>query len=274
MSASINSETDQPADQPPDGKGGTTSSSGFSDRFGNYLPGRREALFLAGGTMAGVLLGGGGVFAAHRESPPPQRDDSVELTAKEARERLEAGNARYLAGTPQYPDQGLRRRQELTEGQHPFAVVLSCADSRVDPETLFDQGLGDLFVVRSAGQVIDDAVLGSLQYGVEHLGVRLVVVLGHSRCGAVTATIETLKSGKPTGTAIDSLVAGITPAVREAQKLGAEEDELLDVAIQINVEHLVTQLKGAPVVGAAASRRETKVIGAVYDLEGGEVEWI
>jgi carbonic anhydrase len=136
--------------------------------------------------VVGALLGGGGVLATHRESPPPQRDDSVELTAKQARERLEAGNARYLAGTPQYPDQGLRRRRELTEEQHPFAAVLSCADSLLDPDSLFDP----------------DSLL--------------LVVLGHSRCGAVTATIETLKGGKPTGTAIDSLVAGITPAVKEA----------------------------------------------------------
>jgi carbonic anhydrase len=274
MSTSIDALADPAKDPRPDGKGATTSSTGIRDRFGEYLPARRELLFLAGGAAVGAMLGSGGVAATHRESPPPQRDDAVELTAKEARERLEAGNARYLAGTPLYPDQHPIRREELAKAQHPFAAVLSCADSRVDPEALFDQGLGDLFVVRSAGQVIDDVALGSLQYGVEHLGVCLLVVLGHTGCGAVTATIETLKGGKPTGTAIDSLVKGITPAVKEALKLGAEGDELLDVAVTINVEHLVARLKEAPVVGPATSRRELRVVGAVYGLETGEVDWI
>lgn len=273
MSVFTDSEPESAHSSPAHDRGGTTNSSLSSDRFGDYLPGRRDVLYLAGGAVIGTLLGAGGVFAAHRESPPPQRDDDVELDAKEARERLEAGNARYRAGTPQYPDQSLTRRQDLTKGQKPFAAVLSCADSRVDPEVLFDQGLGDLFVVRSAGQVIDDVVLGSLQYGVEHLKVSLLVVLGHSQCGAVKATVETLEGGKPTGTALDSLVAGITPAVKEAKKLGAEGDELLDVAVQLNVEHLVARLKDAPLIGAAASRRELKVVGAVYGLDTGEVDW-
>lgn len=274
MSASTDDEPDGAPGTSSAGKGGITSSAISVERLGEYLPGRREVLFLAGGAALGGLLGAGGMRMTHRETLPPQRDDSVEITAKEARERLETGNARYLAGKPLYPDQEVARRQELTKEQRPFAAVLSCADSRVDPEALFDQGLGDLFVVRSAGQVVDDVVLGSLQYGVEHLHVTLLVVLGHSHCGAVKAAVETAKGGKPTGTAIDTLVAGTMPAVKEAQKLGAEEEELLEVAVQINVEQIVTKLKAAPVIGAASSRREIKVLGAVYSLETGEVEWI
>lgn len=231
-------------------------------------------LLLGGGAAVGALLGGGGVLAADRETPPPQRDDAVKLTAEAARERLEAGNARYLAGTPQYPDQDPGRREELVKGQHPFVAVLSCSDSRVDPESLFDQGLGDLFVVRSAGQVMDSVGLGSLQYVVEHLGVGLVLVLGHTGCGAVQATIESLESGERAGTAIDSLVAGIIPAVEKAHRHGAEGAELLDAAVRINVERIVALLKKAPVIGAAASSHEIEVLGAVYDLEVGRVDWL
>jgi carbonic anhydrase len=231
-------------------------------------------LLLGGGAVVGALFGGGSVLVANRETPAPQRDDAVPLTPKAARERLEAGNARYLAGTPQHPDQDSSRREGLVRGQHPFVTVLSCSDSRVDPEALFDQGLGDLFVVRGAGQVVDSVGLGSLQYGVEHLGSGLVLVLGHTGCGAVQATIESLESGEHTGTALDSLVAGITPAVEEARRHGAEGDELLNAAVQINVERLVAFLKQAPVIGAAASSHETEVLGAVYDLETGKVNWL
>jgi carbonic anhydrase len=242
-----------------------------------YLPGRREAIFLAGGLLLGGAAGAGAGYLGVRPSPvaaPPQRDDEAEVTAKAAKERLEQGNARFVAGRPLFPDQAVSRRDTVAEAQHPFAAVLSCADSRVPPETLFDQGLGDLFVVRSLGQVVDHAVLGSLQYGVEHLGVSLLVVLGHSACGAVKATIEAAAGAKPNGTDVDALVAGMTPAVKEAKGLGAQDDELLDVSIQINVEHIVENLKQAAVIGEAASLRKIKVVGGLYDLATGEVEWL
>jgi carbonic anhydrase len=239
-----------------------------------YLPGRREALFLAGGVLLGGAVGAGGLLASHREPAVPERDDEAELTARDGKERLEAGNARYVAGAPLHPDQSVERRALLAEGQRPFAAILSCADSRVPPETLFDQGIGDLFVARSAGQVIDRAVMGSLQYGVEHLGVSLLVVLGHSRCGAVKATVEYLDSEEATGTDIDALVTAILPAVKEAEELGAEGDDLLDTSININVERIVEKLKGAPLIAEAASLRTIKVVGAVYDLATGEVDWL
>jgi carbonic anhydrase len=242
------------------------------DSIGNALPGRREALFLGSGALAGVLLGGCGAYVAGREPPSPQRDDAVTLTADQVRERLQAGNVRYRAGTPQYPDQDVNRRRALEKGQYPFAVILACADSRVSPEILFDQGLGDLFVVRTAGQVVDDVAMGSMQYAVEHLDVNLVVVLGHSSCGAVTATLGAVKSGKSTGTPIDSLVTGIRPAVEEARRRDVEGEELLDVAVRINVERGVARLKKAPAVGATRSH-EVEVLGAHYDLGSGGVEW-
>jgi len=240
-----------------------------------YLPNRREAIFLGVGGVLGGLLGAGVMNKLNTPKLTPDRNDAAVPNSKQARELLEAGNARFVAGIPTRPDQSLARRAVVAGGQHPFAAVLSCADSRVPPEVLFDQGLGDLLVVRSAGQVVDKAVLGSIQYGVEHLGTPLLVVLGHSACGAVTATIEAIQTkAKPSGTAIDDLVAAIKPAVVEAEELGAEEDALLDAAIGINVERTVEALKSDHLVGKFVAKRTLKVVGAVYDLATGEVEWL
>ena len=111
-------------------------------------------------------------------------------SADAALAKLIAGNRRYVQHRQQYPDQSLPHRKELVSGQHPFAVILGCADSRVPPELLFDQGLGDLFVIRVAGNLVDDVVLGSIEYAVEHLGTKLIMVLGHEKCGAVSAAVE------------------------------------------------------------------------------------
>jgi carbonic anhydrase len=253
--------------------------AGHTGRFTKYLPSRREALFLLGGSVAGGSFAGGAwgatAVSAGAADAAAERSDDDKLTSRQALARLAAGNARFVAGTAVHPDQGVDRRTALREGQHPFAAVLACADSRVAPELLFDQGLGDLFVVRSAGQVLDHAVLGSLQYGVGELETPLLVVLGHSRCGAVKATIETIeKHAEPSGTDIDALVAAIRPAVEEAEELGASEKNLLSVSIDMNVERVVEHLKTAPVLAAAAKLRKVKIVGATYDLGTGQVEWL
>lgn len=249
------------------------------DKAEPYLPGRREALFLLGGGMLGAgtmkvagLFGGDAEHAAHGAA---DRHDEETLSAKEARTRLIEGNERFVKGASVHPDMGLERRAELKKAQHPFATILSCADSRVPPELLFDQGLGDLFVVRSAGHVVDQAVLGSLQYGIAELGTPLLVVLGHSKCGAVKATIESIeKHAKPTGTSIDALVRAITPAVHEAEELGTSEEKMLGVAVDLNVELVAEHLKQAPVLAKASLTRQVKVLGAVYSVSTGEVEWL
>ena len=254
------------------------AAEGRAAAIAKFLPGRREALFLLGGSILGAS--GGGAFAASAASgdshgEAPERDDKDELTSKEALELLKAGNERFVHGSAVHPDQAVDRRKALREGQHPFAAILSCADSRVPPELVFDQGFGDLFVVRSAGQVIDHAVMGSLQYGIAELGVPLLVVMGHSRCGAVKATIEAVeKHVKPTGTDIDALVAAIKPSVEEAHELGATEKNILPVSIDLNVERVVEQLKHAPVLSAASKTRKVKIVGATYDLATGEVDWL
>ncbi len=260
-------ETDDEDDDTPPSKSGIDA----------YLPNRRDALWMLGGTLLGGLVGFEAAGVSHGEATAtaPDRNDATVLTYKQARAVLEEGNARYVAGMPLRPDQTVGRRTALVAGQHPFAAILSCADSRVAPEVLFDQGLGDLFVVRSAGQVVDRAVLGSLQYGVEHLTPPLLVVLGHSACGAVKATLEAVETkAKASGTAIDDLVTAIKPSIIEAEEIGTDEKSMLDVAIALNVERVVESLKEDHVVGEAVAKRKLKVVGAVYDLATGSLDWL
>ena len=135
---------------------------------------------------AGLLSGSQVAYAAD-----PTHADQPTVPPAEAISKLKEGNGRYAGGNLQHPGQTIERRVELAKSQHPFATIVSCSDSRVPPEIVFDQGLGDLFVVRVAGNVIDDHGLGSIEYSVDHLGVRLIVVLGHQSCGAVKAARET-----------------------------------------------------------------------------------
>jgi len=180
--------------------------------------------------------------------------------------RLMAGNRRYVAGQPTHPDRTPARRRELAAGQRPFAAILGCADSRVPPEILFDQGLGSLFVVRVAGNIVDDAVLGSLEYAVEHLGVSLVVVLGHTGCGAVQAAIS---GGSPAG-AIARVVDAILPAVEIAQ---AMPGAVAENAVRVNVARMVRQLAAAePILATAQAEGRLQITGAMYDLFTGIVQ--
>jgi carbonic anhydrase len=243
------------------------------DAAGSGWTGRRQALLLGGGAVGGALLGAGGTRWAGRDTPAPQRDDGVTLTEPQARSRLEDGNTRFRTGRAIHPDQSAARRDDLVGGQHPVAVVIACSDSRVVPETLFDQGLGDLFVIRTAGQVLDDVALGSVQYAVQHLGVELVVMLGHSSCGAVTAAVEAVEGGDgPSGTPIDSLVEALRPAVEQARTDGAGKEDLLDAAIRINSRRGVAQLQQTPALRGTGGR-VTRTVGAYYALDGGGVTW-
>jgi carbonic anhydrase len=190
--------------------------------------------------------------------------------ADEALERLVAGNRRFVAGNRAYPDQTPAHLRELVAGQHPFAAILRCADSRVPPEIIFDQGLGDLLTVRVAGNIVDNASLGSLEYAVQHLGVPLVVVLGHCGCGAVQATMA---GGQSQGQ-IATLVAAIQPAV-EQSKTGPGEtlDLALAHAVRINVAMVVRQLRTAALILAPlVEEGKIKILGAHYDLASGVVE--
>src|SRR5213594_1967927 len=139
--------------------------------------------------------------------------DQPSVAPAEAISKLKEGNGRYTSGNLQHPGQTTDRRTELAKSQYPFATVVSCSDSRVPPEIVFDQGLGDLFIVRVAGNVLNDEGLGSIEYAVDHLGTRLILVLGHQRCGAVQAAKETIAAKGKAAAHIQSLVTAIKPAV-------------------------------------------------------------
>jgi carbonic anhydrase len=216
---------------------------------------------LLGLTAAAVLL----TFPA---IPGAAQKHEDKVTADSALSELRAGNARYVAQKYQHPHESAALRRQLASGQHPHAEVLSCSDSRVPPELLFDQGLGDLFIVRVAGNVASDTELGSLEYGAEHLHVPLLVVLGHQHCGAVAAAVE---GGVAEGH-IGALVNLLRPAVVETRGLPGDQ---VENAVKANVEMVVKQLRGStPILAELTSQGKLKVVGAVYSLDTGKVTWL
>jgi len=193
--------------------------------------------------------------------------DAVPSAAAVLRE-LKAGNDHHTAKRYQHPHQTAARQRELTATQHPHAIVLSCADSRVAPEIILDQGLGDLFDVRVAGNVASDIELASIEYAASHLHTPLLIVMGHQRCGAVTAAAE---SGEAEGH-LPSLLALIRPAVERAK---AQPGDLIDNAVRLNVENVVRQVRGStPVLAALVDGGALTVVGAVYSLDTGKVAWL
>jgi carbonic anhydrase len=187
------------------------------------------------------------------------------LTARQALDRLMAGNGRFASGAAMHPNQSVDRRAEVAKGQHPVAIILTCSDSRVPPEIAFDQGLGDLFVVRVAGNVVDDHVVGSVEYAVDHLGARLIMVLGHSHCGAVEAAVK----GGHAPAHIASLVKSIAPAVEQSR---SRPGDFLTNSIDANVLRVVGTLRRCqPILAPLAAQGKISVIGARYDLESGKV---
>ena len=207
--------------------------------------------------------------AAVFSEDPPHSSAEARVPPLEALARLEAGNQRFTSGSLQHPDESVERRTQLGKGQAPFAVVLGCADSRVPPELTFDQGLGDLFVIRVAGNIIDDGIVASIEYGVEHLGARLVVVMGHERCGAVTAAKETIAAGGKAPGHLTTLVTAIKPAVDATAKAD------LDATIKANVLNVVKALETSePVLKAMVEKKEIVVKGAYYDLDSGAITFL
>ncbi|MDF2368027.1 carbonic anhydrase [Sneathiella sp.] len=183
--------------------------------------------------------------------------------------RLLVGNARYAANNPNDRDFTVGRA-ERAQSQFPIAAVLSCADSRVAPELLFDQNPGDLFVMRVAGNVMSPDLLASLEYGVKFLGTPLVMVLGHSNCGAVSAAINVLKDNAKLPGHLPDLIASIKPAVAVAKK--THPDDLLESSIAENVRLQVAQLKkSSPIVDRYYADRKIDIVGAVYDLKTGRI---
>jgi carbonic anhydrase len=178
---------------------------------------------------------------------------------------LQEGNARFAAGKPLHPHQSPERRTEIAETQKPPAVVIGCSDSRTAPELVFDQGLGDLFVTRLAGNIVDDAAVGSIEFAVGALGAKLIVVLGHERCGAVDAALKGVKAGG----ALGKVIADIQPSIEQAR---AENRATLDHATDLNARRVAARLKSAsPDLAARIDAGTVKVIAARYDLDSGAV---
>lgn len=193
--------------------------------------------------------------------------DVKNVSISGAYKRLKQGNIRFVDMKLEHPDQTFKKRLEGLKGQHPFAVILTCADSRVSPEIIFDQGLGDLFEIRNAGNIIDDHVVGSIEYAVAHLGTPLVVVLGHQDCGAVKAAIQHSNETSH----IKSLVDAIEPAVELAKK---QKGDFYDNAIRENIKLVVRQLRNSePLLKKNYLKKKIDIIGAYYHIDSGKVEF-
>jgi carbonic anhydrase len=200
-------------------------------------------------------------------------DEAVPQDAAEARQRLLDGNKRFIAGKSIHDHASKEWRKRLTAGQKPFATILGCSDSRVPTELVFDQGFGDLFVIRVAGNVISTDVVGSLQYAWYHLHVPLLVVLGHEGCGAVAAALDAKFKRAREPERIEALVQMIEPALKDIDpKLSPERQ--LSAAVKANVRWSMSQLAKLPEVRKAVKDRQFDMIGAIYELETGKVSML
>ena len=190
--------------------------------------------------------------------------DHTPRTPLEAWRALQDGNARFIAGETEHPHQDAQRRKDLAQSQKPFAVIFGCSDSRLAAEIIFDLGLGDTFVIRTAGQVIDNAVLGSLEYA--------IMVLGHDSCGAVTATKDSVESGQlPRGFQRD-LVERITPSVLEAKRAG--DADLQDMVVEHTRQTAARLMDHSAAISTAVTRGDAAVIGVFYHLADGKAELV
>jgi len=201
------------------------------------------------------------------------------ISAEEALRRLREGNGRFAADSDQQRVDHITeaRRRELVRGQEPFAIIFGCSDSRVPAEIIFDQGLGDLFVIRVAGNVVAPSLVGSVEFAAEKFGTRLVVVLGHSDCGAVTATLEELSQPvKERSPNLRSIVDRIRPSVETLLEtdLRHSPEELLQYAVRANIRASASQLRHAsPILEQLIEQDGLRIIGAEYSLESGLVDF-
>jgi len=191
-------------------------------------------------------------------------------TSEEALRLLLEGQQRYLSGQSLHQHQETGWRATLAYSQHPFGLILGCADSRVPPEILFDQGLGDLFVIRTAGHVLDNAVFGTVEYGLEELNIPLVMVMGHERCGAVQAAVKSMDTGSVIPGHLGELVAAITPAVEQVKD---QPGNIVDNAVRAHVRLVMRQLQvEVPLLAQRIRDDRATIVGARHDLDTGEIE--
>lgn len=196
---------------------------------------------------------------------PPNLPESLNPDA--ALQKLMEGNQRFIQHQPQYPDQSALRLQEVAQAQHPFATILSCADSRVPAEIVFDQGIGDIFDVRIAGNIATSEAIGSIEYAVVLLGSPLLMVMGHERCGAVTAAVQNQSLLGEIGT----FVKAIKPAV---EKVKDQSGDAVENAVVANVQYQLERLKRSQLLTEQVRSGKLKIVGGRYDLDTGKVSII
>lgn len=223
---------------------------------------KRLSIKLGGALALAIVLGN--IIIAFGDDPP---------SANEVIAILSKGNERFATGKPEYPHEGAARRAETAQEQHPIATIISCSDSRVPPEILFDEGIGDLFIVRVIGNIGSVDETGSAEYGVEHLGTPLLLVLGHTRCGAVTAAVTHAEVHG----SIPPLLSHINPSVKTAkhERPGLKGDQLIEEAIKTNVFHSIQELFArSRIIRERIHDGKLKVVGAIYDISSGQVNWL
>ncbi|GAB3036952.1 carbonic anhydrase [Parafrigoribacterium mesophilum] len=206
--------------------------------------------------------------------PATEAGATMTLTPAQAWEEMRAGNERFTAGVPEHPHQDVERRSELADDQAPHVVLLGCSDSRLSSEIIFDKGLGDLFVVRNAGHIVSDSVIGSLEYAVEILHVPLVVVLGHDTCGAVRAAIDSL--GSESATLPPHIASLIEPIIPAARRVKDQHPQLAEPdAAEVGREHVrdtvAALVRGSEIISAAIAAGTLAIVGANYRLREGNV---
>jgi carbonic anhydrase len=187
----------------------------------------------------------------------------------EALQLLLDGNKRFVAGKLEHPNQTPERRAEVAKGQHPFAAVLACSDSRTPPEIIFDRGLGDIFTVRVAGNVADKVVIESLDYSVKHLGVRVVMVLGHRRCGAVIAAVDGHEGTVDQD--VGPMLSELRPAVAASKSMAGDP---VENAVRENVQLVMKNLATSEELSAMVKSGDLKIVGGIYDLDTGTIEML
>lgn len=209
--------------------------------------------------------------AADERAAVGENTERLVHTADEALARLIEGNDRFMDGETAHLNQSAKRRIEVAKAQTPFATIFGCDDSRVPPEVIFDRGLGDLFVVRTAGHAVDGMVLGSLEFGAKELHIPLLVVMGHERCSAVKTALDLVASGRLAPGKMDRAVKGVRPAI---VKTLDTKSNALDAAVRVNVELTVDRLRKAPLLAGLVAQGKLTIVGARYDLDTGGVEVI
>ena len=195
--------------------------------------------------------------------------NSENLSAEKALEKLIKGNERFVKLEQKHPDEDKKRRKEMLKGQHPFVIILSCSDSRVPPELIFDQGIGDIFEIRNAGNVLDDHVIGSIEYAVMHCGVKLIVIMGHQDCGAIAATLSGVSETKY----IQSLEDSIQPAVEDCKKKGIEvnSDNVVKAHVMQDINELLEQ---DTELVKYMKEHNVQIVPAYYHLDTGKVDFL